>query len=84
MMAPEARVFNLRPTFATLLVSGTPLVSCVAACATAIGLDKIVARLGEYAQRLSEPALAPAPLLRRLAEAGKSFAQWHEPVKAAS
>ena len=52
--------------------------------ADSIGLDRIAARLAEFARRLNEPALEPAPLLRRLAAAGQGFAQWGQPVKAAS
>ncbi len=52
--------------------------------ADGIGLDKIAGRLAEFARRFNEPALEPAPLLRRLAEAGRGFADWRQPVKAAS
>jgi 3-hydroxyacyl-CoA dehydrogenase len=52
--------------------------------ADSIGLDRVAARLADFARQLKEPALEPAPLLRRLAEAGQGFAQWGEPVKAAS
>jgi 3-hydroxyacyl-CoA dehydrogenase len=52
--------------------------------ADGIGLDKIAARLAEFARRLSEPALEPAALLRRLAAAGRGFAEERQPAKAAS
>jgi 3-hydroxyacyl-CoA dehydrogenase len=39
-----------------------------------VGLPEIRDRLAEYAQRLGEPALAPAALLARLADEGKGFA----------
>ncbi len=52
--------------------------------ADGIGLDKIAARLAEFARRFNEPALEPAPLLRRLGEAGRGFAEERQPAKAAS
>jgi 3-hydroxyacyl-CoA dehydrogenase len=52
--------------------------------ADSIGLDKIAGRLADFAQRFKEPALAPAPLLQRLATAGRGFAEWQLPAQAAS
>jgi 3-hydroxyacyl-CoA dehydrogenase len=52
--------------------------------ADSIGLDKIASRLADFAQRFREPALAPAPLLQRLAAVGHGFAAWQLPAKAAS
>jgi len=52
--------------------------------ADSIGLDKIAARLTDFAQRFKEPALAPAALLQRLAAAGHGFAAWQLPAQAAS
>ena len=52
--------------------------------ADGIGLDKIASRLADFAQRFKEPALAPAPLLRRFAAAGHGFAEWQLPTRAAS
>jgi 3-hydroxyacyl-CoA dehydrogenase len=49
-----------------------------------VGLATIAARLAEFARRFNAPALEPAPLLRRLAEAGRGFAEWHPPVRSAS
>jgi 3-hydroxyacyl-CoA dehydrogenase len=52
--------------------------------ADSVGLDKIASRLADFAQRFKEPALAPAPLLQRLAAAGQGFAAWKLPAQAAS
>ena len=49
-----------------------------------VGLARIAARLAEFARRFNEPALEPAPLLRRLAEEGRGFAEDRQPAKAAS
>jgi 3-hydroxyacyl-CoA dehydrogenase len=43
--------------------------------ADSIGLDRIVAKLDEYAPKLGVDA-AVSPLLRELAAAGKKFADW--------
>ncbi len=42
--------------------------------ADSIGLADVGARLAEQARRLDDPSLAPAPLLARLAAAGRGFA----------
>jgi len=42
------------------------------------GLAHIVARLDAFAQTSGDETLAPAPLLRELAETGSSFAQWQK------
>jgi 3-hydroxyacyl-CoA dehydrogenase len=52
--------------------------------ADGIGLAQIADRLAGYAERFKEPALKPAPLLQSLAAAGRGFADWKEPAKAAS
>ncbi len=52
--------------------------------ADGVGLEKIADRLADFADRFKEPALAPAPLLRRLAESGRGFADGETPAKAAS
>ena len=41
-----------------------------------IGLDKIYARICEFAKQHGEQYWAPAKLLKELAESGKTFAQW--------
>jgi 3-hydroxyacyl-CoA dehydrogenase len=41
-----------------------------------VGLKTVAARLEAFAAASAEPALAPAPLLRRLAESGEGFAGW--------
>jgi 3-hydroxyacyl-CoA dehydrogenase len=52
--------------------------------ADGIGLGRIAERLSAFAERFNEPALTPARLLQSLAAAGRGFADWKEPVKAAS
>jgi 3-hydroxyacyl-CoA dehydrogenase len=49
-----------------------------------VGLARIRDRLADFAQRFTEPALAPAPLLARLADEGRGFAEWKQPSRAAS
>jgi 3-hydroxyacyl-CoA dehydrogenase len=49
-----------------------------------IGLARIRDRLADFAKRFNEPALAPAPLLARLADEGRGFADWKQPSRAAS
>jgi 3-hydroxyacyl-CoA dehydrogenase len=44
--------------------------------ADSLGLAKIADRLQSFAERFNEPALKPAPLLRRLAAEGRGFAAW--------
>jgi 3-hydroxyacyl-CoA dehydrogenase len=46
-----------------------------------VGLKTVAARLEAFAAARGEPALAPAPLLRRLADAGHGFADWTAPVR---
>lgn len=46
-----------------------------------VGLKAVAARLEAFAAASGEPALAPAPLLRRLAEAGQGFAGWAGPAR---
>ncbi|MGL4962256.1 MAG: 3-hydroxyacyl-CoA dehydrogenase NAD-binding domain-containing protein [Inquilinus sp.] len=46
-----------------------------------VGLKTVAARLEAFAAARGEPALAPAPLLRRLAEAGQGFAGWAAPAR---
>lgn len=46
-----------------------------------VGLNTVAARLEAFAAARGEPALAPAPLLRRLAEAGQGFAGWTAPAR---
>jgi 3-hydroxyacyl-CoA dehydrogenase len=45
-----------------------------------VGLKTVAARLEAFAAARGEPALAPAPLLRRLAESGQGFAGWAAPA----
>jgi 3-hydroxyacyl-CoA dehydrogenase len=52
--------------------------------ADSIGLKRIADRLSDYAERFNEPALKPARLLLQLAEAGRGFADWKQPMQAAS
>lgn len=47
-----------------------------------VGLKTIVERLEFYAQSLDEPTLKPAPLLRRLANEGNSFASLNATMRA--
>ncbi|HJT08751.1 MAG TPA: 3-hydroxyacyl-CoA dehydrogenase NAD-binding domain-containing protein [Stellaceae bacterium] len=49
-----------------------------------VGLARIRDRLADFARRFNEPALAPAPLLARLADEGRGFAEWKQPSRAAS
>ncbi|HEX6843267.1 MAG TPA: 3-hydroxyacyl-CoA dehydrogenase NAD-binding domain-containing protein [Stellaceae bacterium] len=49
-----------------------------------VGLARIRDRLADFAKRFNEPALAPAPLLTRLADEGRGFADWKQPSRAAS
>ena len=49
-----------------------------------VGLARIRDRLADFAKRFNEPALAPAPLLARLADEGRGFAEWKQPSRAAS
>jgi 3-hydroxyacyl-CoA dehydrogenase len=42
--------------------------------ADAVGLQKIADRLAHYAKETNDPSLEPAPLLKRLAAEGKTFA----------
>ena len=46
-----------------------------------VGLKTVAARLEAFAAARGEPALAPAPLLRRLAESGEGFADWTAPAR---
>ena len=46
-----------------------------------VGLTTVAARLEAFAAARGEPALAPASLLRRLAEAGQGFADWTTPAR---
>jgi 3-hydroxyacyl-CoA dehydrogenase len=48
-----------------------------------IGLKRVADRLSYYAKETNDPSLEPAPLLRRLAAEGKTFAQWAQESKAA-
>ncbi|WP_342241823.1 3-hydroxyacyl-CoA dehydrogenase NAD-binding domain-containing protein [Inquilinus sp. OTU3971] len=45
-----------------------------------VGLKTVAARLEAFATARGEPTLAPAPLLRRLADAGRGFADWTAPA----
>jgi len=49
------------------------------AWADSVGLATIVAALERDAAAMNDPALAPAPLLRRLAEGGGALADWTRP-----
>lgn len=46
-----------------------------------VGLKTVAVRLEAFAAARGEPALAPAPLLRRLADAGQGFADWTAPAR---
>lgn len=48
------------------------------AYADEVGLPYIVERLDAFAERSDDETLAPAPLLRELAESGATFAQWQK------
>jgi 3-hydroxyacyl-CoA dehydrogenase len=48
-----------------------------------VGLKHIADRLSFYAKETSDPSLEPAPLLKRLAAEGKTFASLTETAKAA-
>ncbi|MCK7474733.1 MAG: 3-hydroxyacyl-CoA dehydrogenase family protein [Rhodopseudomonas palustris] len=39
-----------------------------------VGLKSIAERLSHYAKQTNDPSLEPAPLLKRLADEGKTFA----------
>ena len=49
-----------------------------------IGLKHIADRLSYYAKATSDPSLEPAPLLKKLADEGKTFASLAAPNKAAA
>ena len=51
--------------------------------ADTVGPARIAERLGAFAQRFGERALAPAPLLQRLAAEARGFADWQAPAKSA-
>lgn len=42
----------------------------------AVGLDKVYATICEYAKRFGDEFWTPSPLLKQLAEEGKTFAEW--------
>lgn len=44
--------------------------------ADSVGLKKIAERLSFYAKQTNDPSLEPTPLLKKLADEGKTFAQW--------
>ncbi len=46
--------------------------------AQAVGLDKVLARIREFEAKFGADLWAPAPLLRELAESGRTFEQWEE------
>jgi len=48
-----------------------------------VGLKHIADRLSYYAKETNDPSLEPAPLLKRLAAEGKTFASLAQPAKAA-
>jgi 3-hydroxyacyl-CoA dehydrogenase len=48
-----------------------------------VGLKHIADRLSYYAKETNDPSLEPAPLLKRLAAEGKTFASLAEKAKAA-
>jgi 3-hydroxyacyl-CoA dehydrogenase len=48
-----------------------------------VGLKHIADRLSYYAKETNDPSLEPAPLLKRLADEGKTFASLTAPSKAA-
>src|SRR6201999_2482942 len=52
--------------------------------ADTVGLKHIADRLAYYAKETNDPSLEPAPLLKRLADEGKTFASLTEKAKAAS
>ncbi len=41
-----------------------------------VGLDKVYKRICEFNERTQDGTWEPAPLLKQLAESGKSFADW--------
>ncbi len=47
-----------------------------------VGLKHIADRLAYYAKETGDPSLEPAPLLKRLAAEGGSFASLTQPAKA--
>jgi 3-hydroxyacyl-CoA dehydrogenase len=48
-----------------------------------VGLKHIADRLSYYAKETNDPSLEPAPLLKRLAAEGKTFASLAQTAKAA-
>jgi 3-hydroxyacyl-CoA dehydrogenase len=52
--------------------------------ADAVGLSKVLARIEEFEKRHGSGLWAPAPLLKRLAEAGKTFAAYDKEKEAAA
>jgi 3-hydroxyacyl-CoA dehydrogenase len=48
-----------------------------------VGLKHIADRLAHYAKETNDPSLEPAPLLKRLADEGKTFASLAAASKAA-
>jgi 3-hydroxyacyl-CoA dehydrogenase len=51
--------------------------------ADTVGLKHIADRLSYYAKATNDPSLEPAPLLKRLAASGGTFASLAAPSKAA-
>jgi 3-hydroxyacyl-CoA dehydrogenase len=52
--------------------------------ADSVGLKHIAERLAYYAKATNDPSLEPAPLLKKLADEGKTFASIGQPNKAAA
>jgi 3-hydroxyacyl-CoA dehydrogenase len=42
--------------------------------ADSVGLKQVAERLSYYAKQTNDPSLEPAPLLKKLADEGKTFA----------
>jgi 3-hydroxyacyl-CoA dehydrogenase len=52
--------------------------------ADTLGLDRVLARLAEFEQRHGAEFWSPAPLLKRLAESGKTFSSFDQEAAAAA
>jgi 3-hydroxyacyl-CoA dehydrogenase len=52
--------------------------------ADTVGLDKVLAKIEEFEKRHGSDLWAPAPLLRKLAEAGKTFGSWDKEKESAA
>ena len=46
--------------------------------ASAVGLDTVLERINEFAERFGEDKWTPAPLLEKLVAEGRSLKEWTE------